>query len=117
MGKTRKTALVIEDDSDSLFFISEALSSEYKVQTALSRDAAVESIQESMPDLIVVDYKMPGMDSYAFIRRVWRIAPLLQVIFISAHDDGHSVSQRLGLPFLRKPFDADKLLSFIAANV
>jgi CheY-like chemotaxis protein len=116
MGKARKTALVIEDDPDTLLFMANALSSKYNVQTALSRDAAIESVRQAMPDLIVVDYQMPGMDTYSFMRRVWRLAPLLPVMIISAYEDGGAVSKRLGLPFLRKPFDADGLHSFVAAH-
>ena len=62
MGKLRQTALVIEDDPDTLLFIANALSLKYHVQTALSRDAAIESVRQAMPDLIVVDW--PGAMTY-----------------------------------------------------
>jgi CheY-like chemotaxis protein len=116
MGKARRTALVVEDDVDTLTFIQSALAGEYNVTTASTRDAAWERIGIALPDFIVVDYLMPGMDAYSFMRCIWKVAPLLPVMFISAYDDGNLVADRLGLPFLRKPFDADMLRTFVAIN-
>src|SRR5205085_255529 len=60
--------LVVDDDPDILALIALALQSDYTVVQAGSGAQALESIRQGIPDMMVVDYKMAGMDGMALVR-------------------------------------------------
>ena len=64
-----KQLLVVDDDPSLLLAVSETLRAEgYDVQTARRGSEAVVRVAEALPDLIISDIRMPGMDGYALVR-------------------------------------------------
>jgi CheY-like chemotaxis protein/two-component sensor histidine kinase len=63
--------LVVDDDRDTLALMEEALRLHgYEVRTARDGREALELVPEYMPDLLLLDIKMPGVDGYEVIRRL-----------------------------------------------
>ncbi|WP_340114898.1 hybrid sensor histidine kinase/response regulator transcription factor [Maribellus mangrovi] len=62
--------LVVDDNRELLDFISETLSEEYKVLTALDGDKALEILTKTTPDLIISDVMMPGIDGFELTRKL-----------------------------------------------
>jgi CheY-like chemotaxis protein len=61
-----KQLLVVDDDPGLLLAVSETLRAEgYDVQTARRGAEAMVRVAEALPDLIISDIRMPGMDGYA----------------------------------------------------
>ena len=70
-----KQLLVVDDDPGLLLAVSETLRAEgYQVQTARRGAEAMVRVAEALPDLIISDIRMPGMDGYALVRNL-RAAP------------------------------------------
>jgi len=73
---TRNSLLVVDDEHDIITFLEQALSVHgYQVRSASNGLQALERINESMPDLILLDLKMPGMDGYEVIRQLKGMKP------------------------------------------
>ena len=64
------TILVIDDNRELLEFISETLANDYKVVTAIDGTQGMEKVEESLPDLIISDVMMPGIDGFELTRKL-----------------------------------------------
>ncbi|QIA07682.1 hybrid sensor histidine kinase/response regulator transcription factor [Draconibacterium halophilum] len=64
------TILVIDDNRELLEFITETLTNEYKVITAIDGTQGMEKVEESLPDLIISDVMMPGIDGFELTRKL-----------------------------------------------
>lgn len=114
----RPKIILVEDDNCSASFTLSALSSEYDVLHVKTGLAALDLIQNDLPDLVLLDVNMPGMSGYEVCRilRDNDDIGLLPVIFLSGMDKDE---ERLagyeagGDDYLTKPVSIDELRSKI----
>jgi len=113
--------LVVDDQPDMLTLIGRALQDEqYTVSKATSGPEALRMIDEHMPDLVVLDYKMTGMDGMAVVKTL-RAKPesrLLPVLMLTAMTD--EPSTRAGFEagvtdYVTKPFSIPQLTARVRA--
>ena len=111
--------LVVDDDPSLLLAVSETLRAEgYEVQTARRGGEAMIRVAESLPDLIISDIRMPGMDGYALVRNL-RAAPrtrLVPIVFLSAKDEtaDRITGFRTGVDaYVTKPFEPEELVAIV----
>ena len=115
-----KRLLVVDDDPGLLRAVAETLRAEgYEVTTARRGAEALVRVAESLPDLIVSDIRMPGMDGYELVRnlRSSARARLIPIIFLTAKDEtaDRIAGFRSGVDaYLTKPFEPDELLAVVA---
>jgi DNA-binding NarL/FixJ family response regulator len=116
-----KRLLVVDDEPNLLRAVAACLRSEgYEISTARSGRDALVSLAESIPDLIISDVRMPGMDGHALVQRI-RASPrtaLIPVIFLTAKDQKEDRVEgfRTGVDaYITKPFEPDELLAVILA--
>ncbi|WGV27597.1 sensor histidine kinase [Halotia branconii] len=108
--------LAVDDTRDNLILVQTILESEgYEIDLAADGISAVQHVEQSPPDLILLDVMMPGMDGYEVTRRI-RKNPALNYIPILLITAFHESSVVEGLDagaddFIRKPFDTDELLA------
>ncbi len=116
-----KRLLVVDDEPKLLRAIALDLKGEgYDVSTARSGNEALISIAQKLPDLIVSDIRMPGMDGYALARRLRQnqSTALIPIVFLTAKDTTADRIEgfRTGVDaYLTKPFEPDELLAVIAS--
>jgi two-component system cell cycle response regulator len=73
VAQRRFNILVVDDQPDALTLIGRALEEDqYTVSKATSGPEALRMIDEHMPDLVVLDYKMMGMDGMEVIKTLAR---------------------------------------------
>jgi DNA-binding NarL/FixJ family response regulator len=118
MAVTRQL-LVVDDDPSLLLAVSETLRAEgYEVVTARRASEAMVRVAESLPDLIISDIRMPGMDGYALARNL-RSAPrtrLVPIVFLTAKDDlaDRITGFRTGVDaYITKPFESEELIAIV----
>ncbi|MBW4614294.1 MAG: hybrid sensor histidine kinase/response regulator [Desmonostoc vinosum HA7617-LM4] len=108
--------LAVDDTRDNLILVQTILESEgYEIDLVSDGVSALRQIEQSPPDLILLDVMMPGMDGYEVTRRI-RGNPALSYIPILLITAFHESSVVEGLDagaddFIRKPFDTDELLA------
>lgn len=108
--------LVVDDLPDNSFLIQAILEEEgYHIDVEDNGKAALERIEASPPDLILLDVMMPGIDGYEVTRRVRQNPniPFIPILLITAYDQP-SVVKGLDLgadDFIRKPVEVDELLA------
>ncbi|MCJ7514127.1 MAG: response regulator transcription factor [Anaerolineales bacterium] len=114
----REKILVIEDEEKILHFLRRGLAYEgYQVETAADGSAGLDLAREDPPDLVILDWMLPGMDGLEVCRRL-RSAGSLPILMLTAKD---SISDRVrGLDagaddYLVKPFALDEVLARIRA--
>jgi adenylate cyclase len=117
-----KTILAVDDVPANTKLLKAKLSPQgYMIETANSGHELLEKISSSMPDLILLDVVMPGMDGYDACRRIRSDAsiPYVPIIFITASQIRQKdVVYGLdigGDDYIRKPFDTLELLSRVRA--
>ncbi|MBF2020057.1 MAG: hybrid sensor histidine kinase/response regulator [Hydrococcus sp. C42_A2020_068] len=112
--KTTNYILAVDDIPDNLFLIKLALEQEgYNVVLVGDGSMALEQIEKSPPDLVLLDVMMPKMDGYEVTRRIRANSnlPYIPILLITAHEQS-SVVQGLDSgadEFIRKPFQIDEL--------
>lgn len=106
--------LVVEDHRELNHFIGEALGPHYRVMTAYNGQEALEMARTSLPDLIVSDIMMPGLDGYGLCEAIKRDAGTshIAVILLSAKASPESILKGLQYAadeYLTKPFSPAEL--------
>jgi DNA-binding NarL/FixJ family response regulator len=114
-----KRLLIVDDEPNLLRAVAASLKAEnYEVSTARSGREALVQLAESVPDLIVSDIRMPGMDGYQLVRQL-RGSPrtaLVPIIFLTAKDETVDRIEgfRAGIDaYLTKPFEPDELIAVV----
>ena len=83
-----KTILVVDDEEAIRLLYREELSEAgYQVQVAANGSEALRMAQQSRPDLMTIDIKMPGMDGIGLLRKVREIYRDLPIIICTAYGD------------------------------
>jgi len=119
MGNSRGYILVVEDSRTQADLLCHLLSDAgYETTVAGNGGAALESVRERTPDLLLSDIVMPGMDGYALCRAVKTDPSLasIPVILVTQLYDPEDVIKGISCGannFIIKPFDQASLLSRI----
>ncbi|HLD49951.1 MAG TPA: diguanylate cyclase [bacterium] len=121
MSPNQKTILVVDDERDLAFILSKFLSDEgYLVHIVCDGDAAAAEAAKVIPDLIVLDVKMPGKDGYQVKAELNQnpVTANIPVIFVSANVSTLDKIKGLRLradDYMTKPFEILELLARIDA--
>ena len=111
-----KTILLIEDNSDILENLTEYLEMEgYKIIIANNGKRGIELASEFLPDLIICDVLMPGMDGHEVLHLLLGTAKTFQIPFIFSTSNSERVDRESALSlgaddYIIKPFVLETLL-------
>lgn len=110
--------LVIEDEQKISDFLRRGLSYEgYKVETAADGETGLKSARDNLPDLVILDVMLPGLDGFEVAKRL-RAGGEVPILMLTAKD---AVSDKVkGLDsgaddYLGKPFAFEELLARVRA--
>ncbi len=113
--------LVVDDVPDNVQIVQLRLESQsYGVITAGDGAEALEKVRSELPDLILLDVMMPGIDGIETVKRLKadRSLPFIPVILLTARSDTKEVIAGLDSgadDYLTKPFDHGALLARVRA--
>jgi two-component system, NtrC family, nitrogen regulation response regulator NtrX len=106
--------LLVDDEIAILHSLGGALRDEgYRVNFARSGEEALKEVQGDMPDVMLLDIWMPGMDGLAVLEQVRQQALQMPVIVISGHGNIETAvrATKLGaFDFVEKPLSLDRIL-------
>jgi len=115
--------LVVDDQAANLRVVSALLSRQgYVVTTAANGDEALARYAESVPDLILLDMMMPGMDGFEVLAALRADASFLQVpvVFVTAAHDRELLLRAFDagvVDYVTKPFLPEELLARVNAHI
>ncbi|MEJ2587408.1 MAG: sigma-54 dependent transcriptional regulator [Deltaproteobacteria bacterium] len=110
--------ILIVDDDDQLRKSFEKLLTEegYTIRSAPSGEAGIRQVRESVPDLVILDIRLPGMNGLETFKAIHDIEPKLPVIMMTAYGTTETAIEatKLGaFDYILKPFDIPDMLSII----
>jgi CheY-like chemotaxis protein len=112
--------LVVDDAVDNLAMISLALQQQgYQVVTAVNGEDAVSVAIQTLPNLILMDINLPGLDGLGATRRIRETDGLREVPIVAVTALGTEGFQRAAYDagvsgYLTKPIDLDRMNQLIA---
>ena len=114
------TILAVDDQPQNLRLLDAVLAPRgYRLIAASSGEQAMEQLSEAVPDLVLLDVVMPGIDGYEVCRRIRNnpATAFLPVVMITASGDQEKISSiRAGADdFVSKPFNQGELLARVAS--
>ncbi len=109
-----KTIMIVDDEPSIRTSLKGVLQDEgYRVVSAGDGYAAIKLVEEEMPDLVILDIWMPGIDGIETLKRMREVNRSLQVIMISGHGTIETAvtATKLGaFDFIEKPLSLEKTL-------
>jgi len=109
--------MVVDDDPEVLSFLADALGElGHSVDTCPGAEEALRQLDESSPDLMLIDFAMPGCNGAELARQVLVRRPDQRIAFVTGYAESEQIEGALGsdAPVLRKPFSIDELATMIA---
>jgi PAS domain S-box-containing protein len=105
------SVLVIDDDPDVRGFIAASLEEQgYRVRQASEGREGLAALERELPDLVVLDFIMPGMSGAAVASEIRAKHPKQPILFVSGYSESDAVkSTAPDASLLTKPFRADAL--------
>jgi CheY-like chemotaxis protein len=115
-GKTAATVLVVDDDAVVRNLIVECLQIlGYEVRQAADGETGLRMLHERAPDLLMVDFIMPGLNGADVIEQVRAFMPDLPIILATGYADAQASDNLLERErVLQKPFNIDQLASVVS---
>jgi twitching motility two-component system response regulator PilH len=116
-----KTILIVDDSPTERHVLSELLvRNGYQVFTAENGEQGVAKTRELLPDLVLMDVVMPGINGYQATRTLTRDETTMNIPIILCTSKGQETDRIWGLrqgalDYIVKPVDARDLLTKIAA--
>ncbi len=109
----RSRVLVIDDDPGLLELLEIYFSRQgYRVLGVRNGEDALGTLDDTQPDLIILDLVLPGMGGLDVLRRLKQVLPRTPVVMVSGHGQAPNIveSMRRGASdFLLKPFEIEEL--------
>jgi two-component system OmpR family response regulator len=110
--------LAVDDEPHIRDLVATILAAEgHNVELAADGHEALVAVQRLMPDLIVLDLAMPGMDGWRFLEELYvrGLRRRTRVVILSGQVEEYPPQDSLGSSrhFLEKPFDASGLITIV----
>jgi DNA-binding NtrC family response regulator len=106
--------LLVDDEEEFLETLVKRLTKrKLTVSGVSSGEKALQALENSEFDVVVLDVKMPGMDGLETLREIKKQCPLVEVIMLTGHANMEVAIQGMesgAFDYLMKPMDIDELL-------
>jgi DNA-binding NtrC family response regulator len=122
-ANTLHSILVVDDTATNIGFLLDTLSKAgYRVRVAPDGESALEQLQYSPPDLVLLDVMMPGLDGFETCRQLRRVPKLekLPVIFMTALSDAQDKVRAFAVgadDYVTKPFQYEEVLARVRLHL
>ncbi|HET6649064.1 MAG TPA: sigma-54 dependent transcriptional regulator [Candidatus Limnocylindria bacterium] len=115
MADSTRSVLVVDDEPDVRSLLNDLLTEAgYAVSTANTGAEALAAIEKGLPDLVMMDVKLPDQDGIALLRQLKRDHSDLEVIVMTAFGGSSTAIKAMehgAYDYVTKPFEIDDLLA------
>ncbi|KAF6242576.1 response regulator [Nitrosopumilus sp. b1] len=116
-----KIVMIVDDDTDLLDGVNEVISSAgYRTVTEVDGKRAPLLFREYGPDLVLTDFRMPGLNGYDSYLEIKKANPNAKVIFMTSFPDDVRLRDAINqgeIICLKKPFSNESLLQVIENKI
>ena len=109
----KERILVVEDNRDMQNLLSTILKDEgYEISVVGDGNKAVREVRRCIPEIVLLDIKLPGMDGMQVLEEIKKIDKNTVVIMLTAYGDVRGAVKAIKLgayDYITKPFDNDEL--------
>ncbi|MFD1884327.1 response regulator [Paenibacillus wenxiniae] len=109
----QKKILIVDDQNGIRLLLVELFSNEgYEMFQAANGKEALQIVEQHVPDLVLLDMKIPGMDGLEILRHIKQTHPRIHVIMMTAYGELDIIQQAKDLGAMShftKPFDIDEM--------
>jgi two-component system response regulator AtoC len=108
--------LIVDDEANIHYSFQKILPDNYSLLSAHSAEEGIEFLKKEIPDLIVMDVKLPGMSGLEALKLIKNIDARIPVIMMTAFgtvDTAITAMKYGAYEYLIKPFDVDKMRKVI----
>jgi len=115
--------LIVEDSPNDLNFLGKILTEEnYKIYLATNGEEALQRAFKVVPDLILLDVMMPGMNGFEVCEQLKKdpVTMEIPVVFLTGKTDADSIIKAFevgGADYLTKPFNSAELLARVFTHI
>lgn len=115
--------LLVDDNPINLKTLTSILTGRgYQVRTAINGDLALNTIRKIIPDLIILDIRMPDMDGYQVCQHMkederYRHIPIIFISALAESQDKVRAFQAGGVDYLTKPFETEEVLARVETHL
>ena len=117
----KKKIMIVEDEPSLIFTLRDTLENEgYEVAIVENGNAAINTVSEFQPDLMILDIMLPGMSGFEVCKKVREMKKTFPIIMLTARDQ--EIDKVTGLnigadDYMTKPFGVKELLARIQARL
>jgi len=113
MNKSEKKILLVDDDSDFLWLTGNVLNQAgYRVIQAQDAEKALDLFKKEIPDLVLLDYRMPGRNGLEIAEDMKEHAPAVPIVMITGYGEIKNAVNAIKLgvyDYVIKPVNKDDL--------
>ena len=116
MSEHKNKILIVDDEANIHYSFKKILPGEYRIISAQTAEEGIEKLQKDVPDIVVMDIKLPGMDGLEALKTMRGIDARIPVIMMTAFGTVTTAitAMKFGAyEYLLKPFDIDKMRKII----
>ena len=114
-AKFAKASILVVDDNEEIRKILESFLSKrgYSVRTAISGEDAIAKIRIEKPEIVFLDFRMPGMDGVMALNQIKHLDDTINVVMLTSVQDEYvmdEVRREGACDYLMKPCDLNSLI-------
>lgn len=122
MNTKEFTVLIVDDNTSNIDLLFHSLNSEYNILVAKNGTTAIKLAQEKIPDLVLLDIAMPGIDGFEVLEKLKESAVTagIPVIFVTgkANFEDRSKGYQMGaVDYITKPFELEEVKTRVMAQL
>ena len=105
--------MLVDDEEEFVTTLSDRIQRrDFSSSVAFTGEQALQIVDDQVPDVMILDLKMPGIGGMEVLRRVKKAYPKVQVIILTGHGSEKDKKEALSLGafgYLQKPVQIDEL--------
>jgi nitrogen regulation protein NR(I) len=111
-----QTILIVDDDKSIRYSLKRMLEEKYSIFTAQNGEEALDRIRETLPDLIIMDIRMPGRNGIEVLKEIKSIDPKSLVIIMTAYGTTETAIEAMkygAFDYILKPFPIPQMKGLV----